>query len=632
MRRRRGAREVHIALSGAVLAAALWLFAFFSVSIGEAPGPALIFAAGLTVLDVLATLLVLGEVRRSGQREARLSEELAAAEAARAALEQARDAAEARTRRLRSAREFAEELSDQKSRFAATVSHEIRTPLNAVLNSLTLLDRSGLSPFQRRLSDIARQAGDSLLVLIDDILELSKMESGRLALRASVFEVRPILQGVLEMFRVEAEPRGIRLELDVSDYVPAQIRTDRGRLRQVLMNLVGNAAKFSLPGVVTLRAGVELADQKQRLVFAVHDRGPPIPEHEAAQLFRPFSRLEAAHGTGISGTGLGLAICERLTRLMGGQIGVRASAGRPDAGPGNEFWLTLPLDLVQAPLDAERGAALGQPAGWADPRTLRPRRANVLLVEDIAINHLLTASMLRGDGHRVDVATSGAEALHLLTGRPYDLVLMDLMMPGMTGEEAARRIRALPGPGANAVIVALTAHAAPEDRIACLNAGMDEMLSKPLRPEDLDHVLALILRPTVYKPAAPGPAERPEQAILNLDRVAEMRRGVPAAKLERLVELCLADMQDYLATLQAALDGGSCDAIEAAAHAVVGMAASYGFAGIERRLRAVVEAARSGDPAGAAEIAADLTLDLAHTTDAIRGVLGTPPPRAVEAR
>jgi len=505
------------------------------------------------------------------------------------------------------ARRLAEEATEQKSRFVAIVSHEIRTPLNAVVNSLALLDQSGLSAAQRRLAETASQAGDALLELINDILELSKMEAGQLAVRPSVFELRSLLDGVLEMFRAQAAERGIRLGVEVAPDVPERLRADGGRLRQVMMNFVSNAAKFSLPGTVLIRAAAASVAGKPTLILAVQDQGPRIPEHEAALLFQPFSRLDNARASGAPGTGLGLAICERLTRLMGGQIGVR-----PTREGGNEFWLTLPLEAVTTPATASGDDG----ATGTVVRLKQRRRALVLVVEDIPANHLVTATMLRREGHRVDIAESGPEALRMVAEQPYDLVFMDLIMPGMNGYEAARRIRQLPGPSGLVPIVALTANTAPEDRARCLAVGMNEMLGKPVRPQEMFDMLARTSWRMDPKAVARPRAEAPQ--VLDATRLADLQRGLPAATLASLLEQCLADMRRRMLRLREALSAGDAREIEEIAHAVAGMAGTYGLAAVDWRMREIMNAGKAGDIPAAQHAAREMDADLEAAATAVR--------------
>jgi signal transduction histidine kinase/DNA-binding NarL/FixJ family response regulator len=507
------------------------------------------------------------------------------------------------------ARALAEEATEQKSRLVAIVSHEIRTPLNAVINSLGLLDNSGLTPSQRRLAGTAREAGDALMELVDDILELSKAEAGNLAVRSVIYEPRTLLLGVQAMFRTEAAGRGMALSLDAAPDVPQQLRGDAGRLRQVVINLVSNAIKFSTPGEIRVKASTLRADGAPILLLSVQDRGPVIPDSEAAKLFQPFSRLDNARDAGKPGTGLGLAICERLVRLMRGDIGLRAT---PDGG--NEFWLTVPMEAVSP--------SASRPQAYVVSLLRRPR-VSILLVEDIPANQMITATLLRREGHRVDIADSGAASLRMIQRHPYDIVFMDLMMPGMSGYDAARQIRAMPGSTGQVPIVALTATTAPEDRARCLASGMDDLLGKPVRPQEMFAAISrLALRPlAARKPlvsVSPAEAMAPQAEVLDDERLSDLRRSLPAVTLLTLVDQCLDEMRGRMPALRDALASGNGADIDMAAHALAGMAGSYGLAAMNRRLRRIMDAARSGDILGAEEAATRIEGDLAAAGEAIR--------------
>ena len=510
------------------------------------------------------------------------------------------------------ARRLAEEATAQKSRFVAIVSHEIRTPLNAVVNSLALLDESGLSAGQRKLALNAREAGDALLELVTDILELSKTEAGELKVRPVVFELRPLLDGVQAMFRTQGASRGIQLEVEVAQQVPQRLWADAGRLRQVMMNLVSNAVKFSRPGKVAMIASVVTVDGVAKLLLEVRDQGPKIPDSELAALFQPFSRLDNARQSGAPGTGLGLAICERLTRLMRGQIGLREV---PSAnGEGNGFWLTLPLEAGAPALIGGVGNTVS---------LIRRKRVSVLIVEDIPANHIVTAMLLRREGNRVDIAESGKAAIEMMQCTPYDMVFMDLIMPGMNGYEATRRIRALRGPASVVPIVALTANTAPEDRARCLEAGMDDMLGKPVRPQEMIRMLTSVVHVAApMQPALPVPVlvDRPldSQPVLDVDRVADLQVGLPPAIVVSLVDQCLDDMRKRMPGLRTALEQGEPREIEAHAHALAGMAATYGLAAVDRRMRRIILLAREGDIAAAVVASRGMEQDLATAAEAIR--------------
>ena len=514
------------------------------------------------------------------------------------------------------ARRIAAEAAEQKAEFVAVVSHEIRTPLNAVLGSLALLDQSVMSAPQRALADTAREAGSALLDLVNDVLEMSRMEAGRLQLRPASFELRQLLQGVQAMFRADAAARGIALTVEIDPALPPMLLADAGRLRQVLMNFVANAVKFADPGPVTIRAGF---DRNGRgLLLGVRDCGPGIAAQDAKLLFRPFSRLGAQHA---AGTGLGLAICARLIELMGGEVGVAA------AGQGNEFWLTLPLDTARISPESGGAAGLGP-----ELVTLRRRcRAAVLLVEDVPANGRITATLLRRAGHHVELAETGLAAVALARSRPFDIVFMDLAMPGISGIEAAALIRALPGPAVRVPIVALTATTAPQDRAGCTAAGIEFVLSKPAATVVLlDAIETLVMadaKPSASGPR-PGPGRLPAEESGNLvdsGRLAELRDGLPPEVLAPLFAQCVTDIRERGAMLERDLAAGEAHRAGAAAHAIAGLAATYGFAGLERRMRRLMRAAQAGDIAQARDAGDAFDVDLAAAAETAQAFVARPP-------
>ncbi len=514
---------------------------------------------------------------------------------------------------MRRAREMAEATTEAKSHFVATVSHEIRTPLNTLLNSLRLLTDTGVSGSQRRLVDMARQAGDSLLGLINDILEMAKMEAGRLTLRPSLFALRPLLDGVLDLFRDQAAGRGMSLSLVLTPGVPDLVHGDSGRIRQVLVNLLSNAVKFADPGPIVMLAEMRPEAGRTLLRLTVRDPGPALSSSDRSRLFQPFSRLDRPQGgEATPGTGLGLVICQSLAALMHAEIGWDTA---PLPGGGNDFWIGLPIGPAKTRVPALTAPALPV----ALPRT------RILLVEDILPNQLVTAMMLRREGHLVDVADSGEIALSMLSDAPYDVVLMDIFMPGMNGLDATRRVRQLNGPASAVPIVALTANVAAEDRDRCLRAGMNDMVAKPV---ELACLLAAIgrhvwpnhpRRPS--EPAKPAANALPLAPILAADRIAELRANLTQATVANLAEDCLAELRDRLPGLCDALSAGDRQDIEAHAHAMAGLAASYGMAALDQRLRAVIDAARGGLPMRADVIGDELGAELARAAPALRAAL-----------
>jgi signal transduction histidine kinase/CheY-like chemotaxis protein/HPt (histidine-containing phosphotransfer) domain-containing protein len=507
------------------------------------------------------------------------------------------------------ARRLAEQMAEAKSRFVATVSHEIRTPLNAVLNALTLLSDTQLQPAQQNLTDRAAQAGEALLHLLTDILEMSKMEAGELALRPEVFALRPLLDGVQEMFDASAKQRGIILSVNTAPTAPTRaaperLRADPGRLRQILMNLVSNAVKYAGPGAVQIIAESHMVFGRTSLRLAVRDSGPAIAPADARRLFQPFVRLENAAYARNGGTGLGLAICHRLAALMGGKIGLTSVDG------GNEFWITVPMEAAGAGVITWSAP---QPAVERSRprvgRAKRPPRTHILLVEDLPANQVITATMLRREGHRVDIARSGAEAITMGSSGLYDVVLMDVSMPGMSGLDAARRIRALPEPARSLPIIAVTANASAQDRADCLAAGMSDMLAKPATAEMLQ---AALLR-DVWSGRRPRPVAN-AVTRLDVDRMNELRSHLPPSAFSSIVETCLSDLHKLMPELRRALSIGTTAEVKDLAHAMAGVAGMYGLSGMQQKLRSILRTTR-GD---GAEVANDIEAELAQTTDMVR--------------
>ncbi len=475
------------------------------------------------------------------------------------------------------ARELAEIAAQEKSRFVAIVSHEIRTPLNVAINSLSLLDSASLSSAQRQLVETGLMAGEALMGLLNDILDLSRLQVGRLQLRPAPFALRPLMEGVADLFRQQASERGVELSVNIAPGIPERLMTDAGRLRQAMMNLVNNAAKFAEPGPATIGVGFATLDGAPVLRFAVRDCGPEIPDLDRARLFRPFSQLEKQ---GSSGTGLGLAICQLLANLLGGQIGCDS------VGDGcKEFWLTLPADVMDVPAQPAPKVTNTSGPEWL-PRT------RILLVEDVPANQMIVATVLRREGHMVDVASSGLEALAMVASRAYDLVFLDIFMPGIDGLETARRIRAMPGQALNLPLIALTANVSPMNRADYLAAGMNDLVPKPVERTALLSVLARYVW-FGRRMAAVHPGQRlvhedvRTEAAVDLARTASLRSGLSSEVCDALFADSLRQLRDMVPSLETALRLRDRLAVKRVTHAMFGVAGNYGFSALESMLKAL---------------------------------------------
>jgi len=519
---------------------------------------------------------------------------------------------------LRQANALAAAATKAMSRFVAIVSHEIRTPLGALLNSLRLLADGGMTGAHRVLAETAQRAGEALSALINDILEMSRMEAGQLTLRPGVFALRPLIESAMEIFSAQAAERRMALRLNIARGVPSELYEDPGRLRQILLNLLSNALKFAAPGEVRVVVEILSNGSEPRLRLAVRDRGPVIPAPSRAHLFEPFFQLEDRHAPASVGAGLGLTICRHLVGLMEGEIGCRAwQLGSHDAG--NEFWLTLPIRPMPSDAAAAPFPAVSSQQRWL-PRT------RILLVEDILANQMVTATLLRREGHQVDVASNGQEAVSAVATSPYDLVLMDIFMPGMSGLEAVRQIRALGGPAETMPIVALTANICLEDQAACAAAGMNDVLAKPASLRDLLDVIARYVWPHRSEPL-PGrqdsvPARPAVSPVLSPTRLEELRTSLPADTLVNLIETCVAELSDRLELLREAVEQMDHERVHSTAHAMAGMAAGYGMASLEARLRAVKQTACQ-EPNSLMTSVDDVAAELRRTVEALREALGT---------
>lgn len=412
-----------------------------------------------------------------------------------------------RTEEMRLAKITADEANRAKSAFLAVVSHEIRTPMTGIMGMVRLLLDTQMTREQRDYTQTIQDSGDAMLALLNDILDFSKIAGGGMELESIDFDLHRVLNSVAMLMNGHAAQRGIYLQTDIDIDSPRYLKGDPTRIRQVLLNLVGNAIKFTPRGGVTIRlrtgdASLATGDHEHHLpiVCMVEDTGIGISEEAQKNLFNPFSQADSSIARKFGGTGLGLAICKRLIEAMGGEITLTSVEGQ---GTTFHFTLLLPAGDQQAAADESRGAEAGSGSNIAMPMTL-------LVVDDNAINRKVMEGLLGRDGHRVTSVSGGEEAIRILHEKPFDVVFMDIEMPEMNGVEATTQIRASVNPRvANTPIIALTGNVGEEDRAKYLNAGMRETLGKPIDPELLRHML---LQFGKAKPA-PTPEETMRQNL-----------------------------------------------------------------------------------------------------------------------
>lgn len=436
-----------------------------------------------------------GKLIEDNYRQYRLNQEKDKEYAKRLESEISRQTAE-----LREANARLEEISRLKSDFLANMSHELRTPMNAIIGFTELLAETKLDGEQAEYAQTIRQSAFSLLSLINDILDLAKIEAGKLDLEVLPYELTEVVQNVAAMFRIPAREKGVEVAFRLDPRVPLRVLGDNNRLRQILVNLAGNAMKFTEKGKVEILVErVQDTDLGVLACFAVRDTGIGIPEARRQAIFEKFTQADGSTTRKYGGTGLGLAICQQLVALMGGEISVESELGK-----GSTFQFTIPLVAVREPITLPAAEAAGLPA----EETAAPAGVTrILLVEDNAVNQKLASIIITRQGFQLGVAADGVEALEQLKNQEFDVVLMDVQMPNMDGHTATRKIREIEAdPGARREyvclrdrakplqIIGLTAHARKEDEQACYEAGMDGFLTKPIVKDKLIATLNAVMR------------------------------------------------------------------------------------------------------------------------------------------
>lgn len=485
-------------------------------------------------------------------------------------LTRARNDLEAQAANMRELKETAEAANHAKSGFLAMISHEIRTPMNAVLGLSALLAETALTAEQRRFVEGVEESGVHLIGLINDLLDFSRLEAEKFTLDIAPVSLRQVIGSAIRMMRVLAERKGLALNVEIDPALPDGVEMDAARVNQVLINLIGNAIKFTEKGYVSLRvSGCSLLEGRIGIDMLVTDTGSGIPPEIADRLFQPFERAMAHERGGIGGTGLGLAITRRLVALMGGDVTLEHS------GPGATFRVTLVLNRAEAPVaSVEPVAVLPSPS----------RSLSVLVAEDTPANQLVICTLLDRRGHRVVLVPDGRQALAEATRGGFDLILLDIQMPHLSGLEVVQAIRALPAPLDRVPVVALSAQVYPADRLASRAAGFDEHLGKPLRVAELDRLIQRVTQREF--PRGVTPADVPEGSFRpsNLEdeaqsvrhAVAELRDMSGDGMLVELLDLALANIDEEMRNLTLASAAADAEQMRQAAHKLAGILAQYG--------------------------------------------------------
>ena len=490
------------------------------------------------------------------------------------------------------ARARAEQASHAKSEFLATMSHEIRTPMNGVLGMLRLMADGPLNARQQQQVRVMRSSSEILLGILNDILDYSRVESGEIEVQHAVFDLHELVEDIVVLMQGRAREKNLALELSIADGVPAAVTGDRQKLSQVLLNLLGNGIKFTDLGAVTLT--VSAGAEPDSICLAVRDTGPGIAAPDLAHLFEPFYQAAASRRHGQqAGTGLGLAISKRLATAMKGRIEIET-----EPGAGSCFSVTLPLPRGEAAALAAEATAV--PRALAGPASA----LSVLVVEDNVVNAMVVEAFVARMGHKPLIASTAEEGLQLLEEQPFDLVLMDISLPGIDGIEATRRIRAHLDPAIRSLpVIAMSAHVFDNEVAHHLQAGMDAFIGKPIAPDGLAETIASVLgrAPGLRDAEGGGYAGDGEASIIDPAVLAQDRVALGAERGALMIQTFIETAPAQIDGIRQAMADGRVERVADLAHALRGAAGSLGLRRLADRCGVLEARARMPEAAAVAD-------------------------------